>query len=207
MSIKGPKSNTCIAIIKVKKGKNKGKLVFAADRRISWGFSQAQVMPESKLVKRNGLIMGATGASYLGQLIMDYVELPSIKELSPKDYMNTVFYKNVVELLKSKGFVNKDGNIKLPKDFAIELVVGYRGKLFSIVIGNDDDDDLHKQGIILIDEVNIPYATGCGGQLAWGSLLTTERTKIAEENRLILALNVAAEVSPGCDDNIDIVME
>lgn len=197
-------SLTCIAAIKDKKG----RIYVASDRRASWDFSQAQAMPRPKLQKRNGIILSGTGDGYLCHLIVDMLEFPHIQDdQSTDEYMHSVFYGKVLMLLKRKGFVDDRNQLKIAKEDGAEILVAVRGVLYTLSIRNPDPSNDHPNGQIAIDEVATPYATGCGGALAWGSLLTTEDLGFKPKERLIIALNVAAKVSPGCDNNIDIERE
>lgn len=197
-------SGTCIAILADKNG----KLIMATDRRMSWGMSQAQVMPGPKCFKREGILLAGTGDAHLCTLLTKRMHLPYYPpEINPEDYVHEAIYNSIKEILISKGFSQDDKNLHLPVDSSVELVVGIKGRVFSIDVCNPSKD-LDFNGIIRIDEVSVPYATGCGGQLAWGSLLTTARIKkLGAEERLTVALFVASEVSPGCDNNIDFIEE
>lgn len=197
-------SGTCIAVIKTKRG----KIMMAGDRRMSWGFSQAQRTPEPKVIKRDGLLFGGTGSCYLLTLINQIFVVPDRGKDDPLAYMHNIFHKALVRFLCSKGFGDsKTGVLKFPPDLSIESLVACKGRLFSILIGSDGDSP-HDMGYVLIDEVSLPYSTGCGGSLAWGSLLTTEPLKeMSDKEKLITALKVAATVSPGCDDEVDIITE
>src|SRR5687768_3464526 len=119
---------TCIAVIKNKKG----KLVFASDRRMSWGMYQTQVTPNPKIVKRESFILAGTGSSYLCSVIKNFIQLPPVHEnCDPFTYMHEVFFNQLIELLRQKKLVDKDDRISLPVDMSSEIVVGYKGKLFS----------------------------------------------------------------------------
>ena len=192
------KSNTCIAVIKNKKG----KLMMAGDRRQSWGMSQAQRCPQPKVIKRNGFLLGGTGHGGICNLITMRMPVKDqanwcTKTMSIDDYMYEVLMKDIKHILKDD--FKKDGGI-IPGRAMI--VVGHSGHLYEIDINPDKT-----QSSIVLDTLSTPYATGCGGQLAWGSLLTTKKLKMSDKQRLITALHVAAAVSPGCDAEVDIIEE
>lgn len=197
--IKRKKSNTCIAVLKTKRG----KLMMAGDRRASWDH-QAQKMPRPKIQKREGLLLGGTGDGYLCTLIVDILSLPEYENIDTDSYMHHKFQTAIVRLLKSKNFCDNKG-LHIPTDTEAEIIVGIQGKLYQVIISNEDSRN--HGGIITIDELNTPYATGCGGLLAWGSLLTTQDLNLSDKERLKLALSVAAQVSTGCDGNVDIISE
>lgn len=198
-----PISNTCIAVVKDKKG----KLVMASDRRVSWGFSQAQAMPGPKCFHRNGVLLAGTGDAYLCMLIAKHMPFPKKSEEDDlESYVYDGLYEYIKRMLLSKGFTQDDKNVHIPVNMSAEVLIGVGGRLFSAIIENPSKEN-ELQGMISMDEVALPYATGCGGQLAWGSLLTTDGTKMSAEDRLQIALTVAATVSPGCDANVDMVKE
>lgn len=204
-------SNTCIAVIK-----NEGKLIMAGDRRASWGIDQAQKMPIPKISKKGELLIGGTGNGYLCSLIVDIIKFPSItKNQSISEYMFTVIPNIITKELIKRGFGTSSKLLKLPHDYSAEIVIGCRGEAYSIIIANDYSDDSSEGALahIIVDVLNTPYATGCGGQWAWGVLDEHELLrkdsllKLAPEDSLRRALIVAARNSPGCDNNIDIIYE
>jgi len=196
-------SATCIAAIRNKRG----KIMVAADRRMSWDTGQVQKMPTAKVVKRDGLIIAGTGSCYLLTLMTQLLVIPTDGQHDPINYTHNILKPAIIKLLKHNGFVDDKKNLKIPEDVDLEAVIVCNGRIFSLVIENVEPDKEDSLGLIMIDEVSLPYATGCGGRLAWGSLLTTEKMKMESRERLELALQVAAEVSSGCDDTIDIVSE
>lgn len=208
-------SSTCIAAIK-----HRGKVYMATDSRLSWGMDQAQELPKGnrKIVKRDGLILAGTGTWYLCRLILQTLAFrsPEGYEGIEDQYFDSIFYNDVVKLLKSKGHIDVDSGLhpvlKIPYDVSAEIIMVLNGRLFTLTIENPVVEENHNpSGLVMIEELNIPYAAGCGGQLAWGSLLTTESLEevllLKPKERLKLALQVAAQVSPGCDENIIIENE
>jgi hypothetical protein len=183
----------------------------AGDRRMSWADGQVQVMPKPKIIKIGHMLLGGTGSCYLLNLMTTLLDIP---ELPAKEdthvYMYHSFKQQIHKLLIQQGLTDRDRHLILPSDLSLELVVALNGHLFSVDIENPDQDS-HKEyglrGLISIDELAVPYGTGCGGQLAWGSLLTTADMELTPQERLKLALNAAAQVSSGCDQNIDIIHE
>lgn len=199
------KSNTCIAALADKRG----KIYIAADRRVSWDFSQCQTMPTPKVIKRDGVILAGTGDGYLCDILTKLLNIPlNTRELDSLFYLHEIIYPQIIKLLTRKGmFDHHEKALKIPADAYCEVLLVFNHKLFSICIYNPDPNSIKSSGIITIDQLAIPYATGCGGQLAWGSLLTTENLGLNVKERLRVALNVAATVSPGCNNEIDIESE
>lgn len=197
------RSNTCIAVIrdKAKKGdKTGGELVFAADRRISWGMDHQQIAVNPKVVKRNGVILAGAGSGYICDIACSLVPIP---DMSPKTtpflYVHQVLRESLVSTLIANGCKDEQGNLALAKGQSALILVGIKGELFEM--------NIHPDIGVSIDCINAPFACGCGGAYALGSLKTTERLSMGVEDRLKIALVVASDISPGCDSNVDIVRE
>ncbi len=212
--IKKKRSNTCIAALKTKSG----KILMGADRRCSWDFSQCQVMPRPKINKRNGVILAGTGDSYLCTLFVDIMEIPNIIGSNTDKYMHGVFFDAVYNMLIMKGMGEEHNLLKIPGDSDVEILVVIYGKLYQVIINNPDPTSTMCSGLVTIDELNLPFATGCGGQAAWNAIKAFNRAnqllkdigqnKLLTDKQILLeSLVLAAENSPGCDDNIDIIGE
>lgn len=189
------RSNTCLAMLKTKKG-----LVFAGDRRISWGMHKAQKAPRSKVTNRNGVLLAGTGVSCICDLVTDLFNVPAYDgKQDTFNYMHKTFLPALMKYLREEKWLKEDGRgIDFDDDdrtLAI-IVVGVGKDLYEL------DMTTH---CISVDAISAPYAHGCGGMYALGSLLTTEKLDMDEEERLKLALQIAAKVSPGCDAHVDIV--
>lgn len=200
--IKKKISRTCLAAIK-----HRGRIYMAADRRVSWDDGQAQEMPRPKINKRDGVILAGTGDSYLCTLIVDVLELPTRGEETVDEYMMDKVHRAIMNLFIRKGYCSEHKQLKIASEASVEAIVAIEGHLYNIIVHNPDPHKEYSNGEIIIDELNVPYATGCGGSYAWGSLLTTELLVMKPRDRLQLALQVAAQVSPGCDANINIESE
>ena len=197
------KSNTCLAVLRDKNG----YLWFAGDRRISWNYSKAIKGPRSKVTKRNNILFAGTGTSCICDLVTDQFEVPIKTDMIDSyTYIHKVLVPALIKQLKEEGWIN-DGERKLAYDNILDsrlddcaphaiLIIGVGSDLYEL--------DLNTQ-LITVDAIDAPYAAGCGGELAWGSLLTTEKLRMTPKARLKLAVEIAAKVSPGCDDNVDII--
>ena len=203
-------SNTCIAIME-----REGVVYMAGDRRSSWGFYQAQSMPVPKISNRGGMLIGATGSGFLCSLIVDIIKFPDVPKTKPMHYMCNVVTKTIYDDLVSKGFATPSGFLKIPSDYYCEAIIVIKGNAYSLVIENAYSEDSHEGAIanITVDPVSIPYATGCGGQWAWGVLeehknfVNAGKIKLTPHESLKRALKIAAKFSPGCDSVIDIISE
>ncbi len=191
------RSNTCLAVVR-----HANKLFFAGDRRISWNFSQAQIAPRPKVTMLDGILRAGTGTSVLCDEFTDLFKAP---KLTKKDdsfmYVQHKLLPSFLKHLRDRGWVRK-GECKLTKfeeaDLSATCLVGIGTDLYELDISQD---------LIAVGAISSPFAAGCGGQLAWGALLALEKTApdMKPEDKLKIALNAAAEVSPGCDSNIDII--
>lgn len=193
-------SNTCLAVVREKGTKKKiGELVVAADRRVSWGH-QYQTMLRPKVTKRNGFILAGCGDGYLCDIVTQLLIIPEVpKSMRIFNFMHQVFRKVLEEELKENGFEDDHGNVALPDKTRAVILIAVRKELYEMDINN-------KTGIS-INQIDAPYGHGCGGDFALGSLKTTENSKLSSNERLIVALNIASEISAGCDNNIDIIRE
>lgn len=198
------KSNTCIAAIKVN-----NKIMIASDRRVTWNGDQYQTMPRSKTRKRNGILISATGDSYLCTLMVDQLEIPTAptKPSLLDKYIHNTLRNKILKLLTSKQFINEHDALDIGLGRSAEILVAVRGHLFQFIIQNMGDRNSRVGDVVEADEVNLPYATGCGGLVALGSLITTDTLKYEPKKRLELALTVASQVMSGCDSNIDVISE
>src|SRR6476646_6720467 len=125
-------SNTCIAAIKLRNG----RIAMAADRRVSWGFSQAQAMPRPKIQKRDGIILAGTGDGYLCGLIVDLLKIPTFSyenyDLRTLDtYMHNQFFDSVCKLLKSKNFKDQHNVLRVPGDCSAEIIIAIHNHLYN----------------------------------------------------------------------------
>jgi hypothetical protein len=200
--IRKPKSNTCIAAIK----NRYGKITVAADRRASSGFDHSMPCINPKVMKRDGLILAATGDSALCELVVEHISIPKMWDLEPNKYMFHVFRPHLYKALIKHDYANEQKQVKLPHEVDVEVLVACQGSLFSVFIAPYSNSD--PNGHISICQQPIPYATGCGGIWALSSLITSTRLgETSTRKKLELALQIAAEHSPGCGDGYDQVTE
>ncbi len=201
-------SRTCITAIKTKRG----KLVMAGDRRASWDWSQAHNCTQAKVMKRDGVLIGATGDSALCKLFVEVMDIPTIDVTDTDTYMYYKFQQALVRTLKQQvGYADTHKNLCIPSDVSCQLLVAVLGRLYTIEISNPDPDKERSGGLISIDDAPIPFAIGCGALASLGVLhgKLMEHGQLTKED-LILSLQVACELSPGCaliNNHPDIVSE
>ena len=197
-------SGTCLAVLK----DDEGYLYFASDRRGSWGFGKAHKLEDPKSRFRSGVLMMGTGGCFEIVEMLDHMKIaPFTPKTNPDMYMHNKFIPAIVRHFKTQGLLHpKERRLRHHDDsewIGAVMVVGLGSSVYEVTV-----DNLH----IVFNKVGAPWAHGCGGALAWGSLLTTEaltttpdKLEMSIPDRLVFALSAAATVSPGCDDNIDII--
>lgn len=193
---------TCIAICKDKNN----RLMIAGDRRSSWGWHKAQSMPKPKISSRSNVLLGATGDGFLCSLLVDVMKIPKRGTKDLDQYMFNDFYNAVyIELIKH-GLGEEHNLLKIPEEMGCELIVGIENRVFTINIENREKDKISPEGIIAIDEVNTPYATGCGDSADAVLRYILKTKKYIAEKDLKTAIEVIADIAPGCDNNIDLIV-
>lgn len=204
-------SNTCIAIIK----NRQGKLLMAGDRRSSWGYHYAQSMDIPKINKKDGVLLGATGHGDMCSLFVDDggFEIPEQNVKLTAKYMYHIFKPAVIKFLLNQGYgysKDRQTHLKLPPGTYCEVVIGISGEAWSMTIENPClEESEFLEGHVSVGRVSIPYATGCGGHGTADAILRYElkRKGYITKEELRQALEIVADISPGCDDEIDIIGE
>lgn len=199
-------SKTCIAAIKSRSG----KIIMAGDRRVSadWGFAYKSPVPKIRKYA-NGLLIGASGDSGLCTLLVDGYEPRSI-ETDELTYLYYTFIKDLAKLVREQpGYQDEHKILRLAIDETCSALIAINGKLFILDIFNPEEH-LKEMNLsrIVPDTVPLPFAIGCGAPSAIPILLS-EKQEIGYNTRAGLkkAMEIAAEISPGCDNNIDFIQE
>ena len=196
------KSRTCIAIARL----SNGKIIMGGDRRVSedWGF--AYKCPNPKVRKSwNGILTGASGDSGLCKFIVDIFEPPKIETDDIDTYMYWNYLPALNKLLKSiPGYKDAHNLLKITEDEYCRAIVVVSDKAYTVEILSNSDSELGK---IIIDDAPLPYAIGCGASSAIPVLLDEFNQKgYNTKAGLTKAMAIAAELSPGCDANIDLLV-
>ncbi len=197
-------SKTCIAVVRDKK-----KLWMAGERRLNWDDGLVMASTRSKISLKNGVLLGASGLGYLCSEVVDFFNVPDIyPSLSTSAYMQQVFMPELINHLRDGGHLVKDEKrLAVPRpelsdSVGAEILVGIGTDLFEVALS---------ELTCSFDIIPTPYAIGCGQPYALASLMTTHALenivefKMSPKERLKLAIQVAAHLSPGCDSNIDIL--
>lgn len=183
----------------------------AGDRRVSegWGFSYR--CPYPKVAKKdNGMLIGASGDSGLCKLLVDVFEPPKIEVSDIQVYMFYKFLPAVTKLLKTQpGYQDQHRLLRIAVDEQCLALIGIQGHAYTLNIFNPEED-IQGSGLgrIVIDDAPLPYSIGCGSSTAL-PILMLEKKKLgySTKEHLISAMELAGEISPGCDAHIDFIKE
>lgn len=198
------KSTTCIIALK----NHKGKILIAADRRASFDWSKHVTMNKPKVKKVGQYILAGTGDGALCGLFVDAFIPPAYNGEDLDFFMHHTFYKSVVKTLLSHNYADVNNILKIPGTVYTSIIVAINGHVYTVDMYNPDPDSPIPHGVVAIDEIPTPFATGCGGEHAKGAIDALILQGI-KDTRFIAktAIEVAAMNSPGCDANFDIVVE
>ncbi len=197
-------SRTCIAAIVSRRG----KIIMAGDRRCSWDWGFAQSCPTPKIIKHNGFLLGGTGSSDFLELILEgFTFDQDITDL--KQYLLFSFKSKLTKFLTQHGYRDQHSMLQLPQSVSAEILLGKDGKLFiiSFTPGNTESG-LNEPSIISIGQVSAPFAVGCGAPSAIPILINKlKEVGYSTKEHLELAMQSAADISPGCDNQFDFLTE
>lgn len=200
------KSNT--VIISLADGKH---LYFGGDRKVAWGMEKAIVSPIPKVAKRNNLLLSGTGDAALTFELVHRTDVPIYNNTCPQTFIHDKLVPTMIKDLRKKGFVDLSERNTIPyhsggTDPNCTLLVGLVHKNKPAVFEVE-----FTTGFILASQVTATYAHGCGGDYAIGAIkaLTESNLKLSEklspEEVILTAIRIASELSPGCDNNADII--
>lgn len=134
------------------------------------------VRADTKVFRNGPYVLGFTDSFRMGQLLR-YGLTPPPPEGDLPRFMSTVFIDAVRDTLKAGGFAARESEREVGGNF----LVGVAGRLFEVYSDYQ------------VAETATGYAaTGCGFELALGSLHSTAQTEAGPRKRLGMAL-VAAE--------------
>lgn len=166
---------TCIVGVK-----HQGKVYMGGDSAGVAGY-QLQIRSDKKVFKNGDFLMGFTSSFRMGQLLQFKFTPPYRKpEQDVFEYMVKEFVEAVRTCLKDGGYSRVNNNEEKGGFF----LVAYQGRLFQI------------QNDFQVSESVLDYdATGCGEELALGSLFSTK--DLSPEERIKQALEAASTFSAG----------
>lgn len=150
------------------------------------GGSNISIRKDPKVfIKDNKFIIGFTSSFRMGQLLMTDDRFIIREQNTNEDdfhYMINAFIPAVQEVFNVGGFLKVKESVKEGGFF----IVGYHKHLYKIEC--DFQVEENYDGYM---------ATGCGEDLALGSLFTTENFTLTTEERITKALEAAAKFSAG----------
>lgn len=203
MKNKIKKSMTCIAVIKTKQG----KIYMGGERRGAWDWGKQQELPEPKIRKINGFLIGGTGDADLLELVLDGFE-PYLESGDIKQYLLFNYKKDLAKFLKQQGYRDEHDLLRFQSETELELILAKDSRLFLVnFLGGYNPNIMVEPSVISVGEIKAPFAIGCGDLPAMGVL----KGKLLENGYNIrkdleLALQVACDISPGCGmDKPDII--
>lgn len=139
------------------------------------------VRADAKVFTSGPYVMGFTGSFRMGQLLRYALTAPEPDGDLDK-FMVTTFIDSVRDTLRTGGWLKKENE----REDSDPFLVGVQGRLFRV------DDDFQ------VGETADGYAAlGCGHELALGALYATEKSRMAPERRVRLALAAAERFSAG----------
>lgn len=199
------KSKTCIAICKLKSG----QLVMAGDRRVSMEDGTIYKCPNPKIRRSwNGILTGASGESALCKTVVDLFEPPEMKVDDLDLYMNYEYIPSLYRCLRNiPGYIDEHKQLRLAPNEACSILLGIQDKVYTIDIYSPVDDlKPFNYSRVVFDDAPIPFSIGCGANSAMPVLIDEVKTKgYNTKQGLTKALQVAADLNSGCDNQIDII--
>lgn len=139
------------------------------------------VRADTKVFRNGPYVLGFTDSFRMGQLLQYALTPPKPAGDLPK-FMSTVFIDAVRDTLKAGGFAARESEREVGGNF----LVGITGRLFEVYSDYQ------------VAETATGYAaTGCGFELALGSLHATAQTEAPPRKRLGMALAAAEAFNAG----------
>jgi len=170
---------TCIVALKT----NGGRILMGADSAGVCAGYAFHSRNDPKIYRVGGMLIGFTTSFRMGQLLGYSLSLPAKHDdVSVEKYMATEFIDAVRNCLKTGGWAKKNSEEESGGNF----LVAYRGRIFQIF----DDYQVSER----MEQYD---ATGCGFELALGSLYTSEGLIDNPEIRVRTALQAASSFSAG----------
>ena len=167
---------TCIV------GIEQGKAVWIGGDSAGFDGYDIRTREDSKVFVVKNVLFGFTSSFRMGQLLRFSLKIPRQKVRDDHRYLCTNFIDAVRNCLRKGGFTTVDDNEETGGNF----LVGYKGKLYSV------ESDFQ------VGRTTIGFdATGCGEPYALGSLYATKNVGLDPEQRIMRALETAAQFSAG----------
>lgn len=197
---------TCISVCRNKDG----RLMMAGERKLTIGEELVQYMSKPKIMKRDGILIGAAGGGNLSSIFVEVMKIPKVIP-DTTEYMYVTFYKAVYQELKAMNFVNTAGELNIPEPMECTVLVCVNNLLYRVNICGPDKKG--NTGYIAVDEMETPFAIGSGAMVATTSLLKDigGSSKLLTRKHLVSAIKLACQIDPFCGYNsqypIDVLIE
>lgn len=138
------------------------------------------IVDTPKIIKNGNLVFGYTSSFRFADLLRFKLKFPNQKRgQDDRDYIVGVVVEKIRNSLKAGGFAKVTEGCRESGGTAL---IAYRGKVYTL------QDDFS-----IIRYVDGYSSCGSGGELALGSLATTAALDVKPEDRVRLALQVAAK--------------
>lgn len=187
---------TCIVTLKTK-----DRIYMAADKRVSFATTASKIR-YPKIIKTGGILLGFAGNGVLGHQALHVFRSPKYPTgLGPTNYVRAWIEAFNIYLVETGVVEDKYYRPVLHQDtdtsvVDTEFMMVVDGELFLI--------DLTIEGLQYFPHT-FPYATGSGGDVALGSLLTTEVLDIDPVKRTRLAVSAASQIVSSCGNGCSIL--
>jgi ATP-dependent protease HslVU (ClpYQ) peptidase subunit len=160
---------------------HQGRVLIGGDSAATNGSRQQTLRVDPKVFCVGEVIFGCTSSFRMMHLLHYSLEVPALPGLDQAEalekYLVTDFIDAVRTCFSTGGYAKK----KEEREKGGTFLVGIRGRLFCV------DDDYQ------VEETIVGYnAVGSGGDLALGSLSTTQSMEMSPRKRLEIALQAAA---------------
>lgn len=161
---------------------DKGVIYMGGDSVAVGGLS-IEVRADPKVFVRGPMVFGFTSSFRMGQLLEHALHVPEqLPSKSDAAYLVTDFVDAVRALYRERGFMGKE----YEREAGGTFLLGYREGLYMVSDDFQVGRSLH------------PFsAVGCGGDIALGALHATRRSSLKPQERVLRALEAAAEFSAG----------
>jgi hypothetical protein len=150
---------------------------------------------DPKVFLRNPFIFGFSSSFRMGQLLMCDSRFGFRKQEDDEDdyiYMVDAFIPAVIDLFDKGGYLSKQNNVISGGIF----LVGYKSRLYEINSDFQVKESLKK------------YAScGCGRDISYGSLYSTEKSNMSCGERILMALEAASEFSSWVSPPFNIIVK
>lgn len=175
---------TCILAVRY----TKNKIYLAGDRRIT-ADDELYTMPQPKVSKRNGVLLGVCGDAGFCQLVNNSLKIPTPFQDTAR-YINFAFVNSVKSLLKATLCDVTDS----------EIMVVVNNEVWTVEVGLSKED--HKLQFSATQH-QTPIAIGSGSLPVIAAYLASNEGSTID--KIQNAYNIVADLIASVDNNVDII--